>query len=74
MGDHRLPQEGHVGRARKRGKTWTEGKGEMTDGLRGRGSSGVWYHGGLEIRRARQTLRFSTGQYAKGAVGLCRHE
>ena len=52
MSDHRLPETGHVGRAGEYGKTWARGKGEITDGLRGSGSSNVWHHGGLEHRRA----------------------
>ena len=45
-------QEGqHVGRAGERRKTWVE-EGEIMDGLRNRGSSGVWHHEGLEYRPA----------------------
>ena len=51
MGDHRLPQEGHVGRGGERGKTWAEREGERMGGLRGRGPSAIWHHGGLEHRR-----------------------
>ena len=46
-------QECHVGKAGERGKTRTRGEGEIMDGLRGRGSLGVWHHGGLEHRRTR---------------------
>ena len=31
-----VTQEGHVGRARERGKTGARGEGERVDGLRGR--------------------------------------
>ena len=53
MGDHRedTQEEGRVGRAVERGKAWSGGEGEIMDGRRGRGSSGVWHHGGLEHRR-----------------------
>ena len=40
----REPSEG-------RGTTRTGGEGEGMGALHGRGSSGVWYHGGLECRR-----------------------
>ena len=33
--------EGRVGRAGERGKTWAGRKGERVDGLRGRGSSAI---------------------------------
>ena len=44
-------QEGYVGRAGDRGKTWAQGEGEIMVGLRRRGSSCVWHHGGLKHRR-----------------------
>ena len=48
MGDHRLPKRVIVGRVEERGETWAGGEGERMDGLRGRGSSAIWHHGGLE--------------------------
>ena len=51
MGDHRLPKRvmsGELGNAGKRGP---RGEGERMNGLRGRGSSAIWHHGGLEHRR-----------------------
>ena len=46
-----VTQEGQIGRARERGKTLAQGEGERVDGLRGRLSSDIWHHGGLEHRR-----------------------
>ena len=43
----------HVGRAGERRTTWTGGERERMDGLRGKGSSGVCNHEGLEYRRTR---------------------
>ena len=52
-GQPQVTQEGHVGRAGERGKTWAGGRriNRLIDGLRGRGSSGIWHHGGLKQRR-----------------------
>ena len=41
----------YVGSAGEPGKTWAGGKGERMDGLRGKGSSAIWHHGGLAHRR-----------------------
>ena len=49
-GWQQVTQEGHVGRAGERGKTWAR-EGEIIDGLRGRESSDVWHHSGLGHRR-----------------------
>ena len=64
--------EDHVGRAGERGNTWAGRKGERIDGLRGRGSSAIWHHGGLEHRRRTNylTLGSNTAQHVKGAVGV----
>ena len=43
MGNHRLRKRVMSGELR--------GGGERIDALRGRGSSAVWHHGGLEHRR-----------------------
>ena len=50
MGDHRLPKRVMSGELENAGKreTWVGGEGEIIDGLRGRGSSAIWHHGGLE--------------------------
>ena len=51
MGSHRLPKRvvsGELENAQKRGPG---GKGEIMDGMRGRGSSAVWHRGGLKHRR-----------------------
>ena len=51
-----INQEGHVGRVGERGTSWfDEEEGGRMGGLRGRGSSGVWHHGGLEHRRTTTT-------------------
>ena len=53
-GRPQITQDGHhVRRAGECGKTRAWGKREILGGLRSRGSSGVWHHGGLEHRRAR---------------------
>ena len=49
MGDHRLPKRVKSGELENVG--W--GKGEIMDGLRGRGSSCLRRHEGLEHRRTR---------------------
>ena len=51
MSDHRLPQRVLSGELEKAGKGGPREKGEIMDGLRGRGSSAMWHHGGLEHRR-----------------------
>ena len=53
---HGRPQvthEGHVGRTGERGIMWAKGKRERLDGLRVKGSLGVWHHEGLDYRRTR---------------------
>ena len=51
MGNHRLPKMIELENARQ---TYAGGGGgEGMDGLRGRGSSGVWHHGRLNYRRTR---------------------
>ena len=50
MGDHRLPVIVMSGEL-EIGKTWAGGERERMGGLRGRGSSAIWHHGGLEHRR-----------------------
>ena len=49
MGDHRLLKRVMSGKLENAGKrvTWALRGGEMMDGLRGRGSSAIWHHGGL---------------------------
>ena len=50
MGGHKLlkrTMSGEVENAGQRGP----GGGEIMDGLRGKGSSGIWRHGALEYRR-----------------------
>ena len=51
MGDHRLPKRVMSGELENAGQRGPKGEGEIMDGLRGRGSSGVWHHDGLEHRR-----------------------
>ena len=61
MGDQRLrkrgvsglPKRDVSGKLENAEKTWAGGEGERMNGLRGRGSSEVWYHGGLEYHRIR---------------------
>ena len=52
MGDHGLPKRGMSGELESAGKREPGGEGGGMDGLRYRGSSGVWHHGGLEHCRA----------------------
>ena len=73
---HGRPQvtpEGHVGRAGQRGETWATGEEEEMDGLRWRGSSGAWHHGGLEHRHTRPwglvQHGMRRGLYVYGRVG-----
>ena len=53
MGDHTLPTRAMSEEVENAGKRGPEGKEGRMGGLRGRGSSGVWRHGGLEHRRTR---------------------
>ena len=48
MGDHRLPKMVMSGELENAGKCGLGGEGERMNGLRGRGSSALWHHGGLE--------------------------
>ena len=48
MGDHILPKSVIAGELENAEKRGPRGEGEMMDGLRGRGSSTIWHHGGLE--------------------------
>ena len=54
MGDHRLPKRTTSGELENAGQL-VPGGGSLKrmDGLRGRGSSGVWHHGGFDYRRTR---------------------
>ena len=50
MDDHRLPKRLMSGELENAGKRGPGGE-KIMDGLRGRGSSAIWHHGGLEHRR-----------------------
>ena len=47
MGDHRLPERVTSGELANAGKCGPGGEGEIMDGLRSRGFSAIWHHGGL---------------------------
>ena len=47
IGDHRLPKRAMSGELEPR-ENVGRGEGEIMDGLRGKGSSAIWHHGGLE--------------------------
>ena len=71
-GNHRLHKRVMSGEVES-GTTWAGEEGEIMDGLRGRGSSGVKHHGGLNHRHI--CLLFGTAQqYAEGAGDLWPRE
>ena len=50
-GDHRLPKRVMLGELENAEKRGSGGEGERMDGLRGRGSSEVWHHGGNTVSK-----------------------
>ena len=78
MDGHRSLQQGQVRLCREgrelenTGKRGPGGKGAGTEGLRARGSSGVWHHEGLESQRTKPwgLLMVQHGMRREGVAGL----